>query len=837
MASSASYYLRVDIDDTSDESPEDEPTPISGSEAGPELTFVDLHTRLRTPHSGGESQVEALTGAIQDRLHLVSQTDRILFRWPWIVGPTTEPHVDRIDMWIRRLTGVDGGEPVLSRRLQVGVIQHRVASEPVLRWAPEPPTDIDALLCQARAVELEALLRRYNAIWEPSTYHYRLPSGEHTDVFIRVADAIHEPQDAYVMACWLSQRLRNGTGVVVDTGGLTPLLIQLESLLARVGFDIGPTAILPAYPTGRPIIRRTVEDALSETSSRIVAILSVSSTGTLQKTLEDELERVATSSGIDYTLDVIVDRTTADEPAADSISDSSRSVSWLNLKKTSGSGSSASCELCKGAKKTPFVAVDPRTYGAMALPSPHLVMPDIGHAIAGQLFWERVAASRGRAIEVNPHPRSRVARGKRTALPVRPIFELIAQPDGLTDLVKQRWYGLVRERSELVEEGREKYNLSEILSRTELVVASSHDVESVVIPRFAGQGLVNLEDSVRLVLDGVGLNKNIPVVTSNDADALAQRIAALGPEDTILVFSWGSVTGLTLRHLKLTVADALRAQSRERSVNGLLFHARPSTLGEWEAQQNQFRPGLLTCLWSSCYPWHSPLRDENRLLDRPEIDNAALSDRAVRFLQQRKQFLAMHSTYLELEDDWSPRFELSDSEAHPEHIFWGMSHHNVHQLNVRGRSLYGMELDCLSAYAAMGSVINYTRLNERPVAAPRWVLFDMGRIVRSYFDAVITCSILRWLQPGELWWGTESDDPDSVRDSVAFLLDQAADHREQVLLVPELLLASAQGKVPALAHGIVRERAQTISAAWPDGSTFDLARGAVEVGLWLLDAG
>ena len=51
MASSASYYLRVDIDDTSDESPEDEPTPISGSEAGPELTFVDLphpfaHTTL-----------------------------------------------------------------------------------------------------------------------------------------------------------------------------------------------------------------------------------------------------------------------------------------------------------------------------------------------------------------------------------------------------------------------------------------------------------------------------------------------------------------------------------------------------------------------------------------------------------------------------------------------------------------------------------------------------------------------------------------------------------------------------------------------------------------------
>jgi len=45
MASSASYYLRVDIDDTSDESPEDEPTPVDGSDTSSELTFVDLHTR------------------------------------------------------------------------------------------------------------------------------------------------------------------------------------------------------------------------------------------------------------------------------------------------------------------------------------------------------------------------------------------------------------------------------------------------------------------------------------------------------------------------------------------------------------------------------------------------------------------------------------------------------------------------------------------------------------------------------------------------------------------------------------------------------------------------
>ena len=386
MVSSSSYYLRVDIDDTSAERPGDDPTPVGGSDSGTELTFVDLHTRLRTPHTGGVSQIEMLTGAIQDRLHLISKTDKILFRWPWIVGPTTEPHTDQINAWIRRLTGAEGGEPVLNRRVQVGVIQHRVAQEPALRWEPEPPTDPDALISKARAIELEALLKRYNAIWKPTTYHYRLPSGEHTDVFVRVADAIHEPQDAYVMACWLSHKLQNETGVVVDTGGLTPLLIQIESLLARVGFDIGPTAILPAYPTGRPTIRRTVEDALSMTSDNIVALLSVSSTGTLQRMLTDERERVASSVGIDYSLDVLVDRTLTDDSIAARTSDSARIVSWLDYTRTSGSRTSASCELCRGSENTPVVAVDPRTYGTMALPSPHLVMPDIRHAMDGQLF-------------------------------------------------------------------------------------------------------------------------------------------------------------------------------------------------------------------------------------------------------------------------------------------------------------------------------------------------------------------------------------------------------------------------------------------------------------------
>ena len=159
------------------------------------------------------------------------------------------------------------------------------------------------------------------------------------------------------------------------------------------------------------------------------------------------------------------------------------------------------------------------------------------------------------------------------------------------------------------------------------------------------------------------------------------------------------------------------------------------------------------------------------------------------------------------------------------HVFWGMTSHDLHQHSVRGRLLYGHGLDCLSAYAAIGSTLHFTRLNERPAAAPRWVMFNMGRLVRSYFDAIIACSAIRWAQPGELWWGADRDDPDDVRGSVSFLLAQAAagtddyetdESTEQVILLPEMLLAAAQGKVPTVAHDLIVASATSAMERWPD---------------------
>jgi hypothetical protein len=235
-------------------------------------------------------------------------------------------------------------------------------------------------------------------------------------------------------------------------------------------------------------------------------------------------------------------------------------------------------------------------------------MPDTSYADAGHLFWERVSSVHGVAIEANPHPMSKVARGKRVALPIRPMFELIAQFDGLRELVAAR-------RSQIDVSG---------LSRTALVVTAPGDIATVNRPAFVDGGETDLLASLRCLLEGLGLDPSVPIMADTDPE-LVQAVDGLREGDDVLVFSWGSVTGLTLRRLKLAVADILRGRDGI-AVNGLVMHSRPSTPREWSAVQNQFRPGHLVDLWTSCFPWDSPIVDEERLLDRSGIDVDSISE-------------------------------------------------------------------------------------------------------------------------------------------------------------------------------------------------------------------
>ena len=98
---------------------------------------------------------------------------------------------------------------------------------------------------------------------------------------------------------------------------------------------------------------------------------------------------------------------------------------------------------------------------------------------------------------------------------------------------------------------------------------------------------------------------------------------------------------------------------------------------------------------------------------------------------------------------------------------------------------------------------------------PEWVQFDLPNALRSYFDGLIHASIIRWLTPERAWWGRDDN------ACVALLSELEGRFEEDWrLLLPELLLAAAQGKIPDSGVRHLIDKAETrlsdeTSRQWP----------------------
>ena len=130
-------------------------------------------------------------------------------------------------------------------------------------------------------------------------------------------------------------------------------------------------------------------------------------------------------------------------------------------------------------------------------------------------------------------------------------------------------------------------------------------------------------------------------------------------------------------------------------------------------------------------------------------------------------------------------------------------------------SYFGQSLGSREALCAVGSAIQTARIRARPRGSPYWTQFDLRRALRSYFDGLIHASILRWCEPQEAWWGPSS------RDCCDFLLELERVDFDFDLLLPELLLACAQEKLPERATAQLLETARTRVASADDQRTHD----------------
>jgi hypothetical protein len=144
-------------------------------------------------------------------------------------------------------------------------------------------------------------------------------------------------------------------------------------------------------------------------------------------------------------------------------------------------------------------------------------------------------------------------------------------------------------------------------------------------------------------------------------------------------------------------------------------------------------------------------------------------------------------------------------------------------------SYFGEALRSRAAFAAVGAAIQHARVHMgKAVGAPLWRMFDMAAIIRSYYDPIILASVFRWIRPTEAWWGSSTRDAELA---IEHLLGRTIED-EAPRLLPELLLAASQGKVPRVTFDLIRSKGEVVANALPDAAH----AAPIRLGLALLDA-
>lgn len=448
----------------------------------------------------------------------------------------------------------------------------------------------EAIFRRARAVEVAALVEWGEAVWDRPKFHFELPSGLHTDVFIRLADAIREPRDAEVLASWLMPDMTEGLGVVLDSGTLSALGEAVRAAMAAAGLTLGPVAVLDQYP-------RTHLDTLSAVShaaqagSGAVGIVSVNVSGQLRDRLYGAFEAYSDLLG-HATTHVSVDARSTEPPNLPHLE------TWLSLR-PAPEVQERRCEFCSGSERPYVITITPNSFEPILPSDRTMLMPAVEDARKHQPLWE--VCDEAGAIGVEQEPRIQPRRFRSPGL-MNVLFRLealLASDKFVEEVVKR-----------LKDENKK---------RADLVLVAEGEAQLNGFKRFWARVRPALgRKSVTFPIDGPWENPDLR--------------QAVRDAETIVVFALGSVTGQSL-FKGLEGVQGVR--SDWAATRGVVVHARPWSLREWQSLCNAYDKRL-TALWLTFFPERSPLVEEAMLLGT--VDAEDLPPEQAVFWEERRTF-------------------------------------------------------------------------------------------------------------------------------------------------------------------------------------------------------
>jgi hypothetical protein len=741
---------------------------------GGSLAFVDLAV-------DDENALFRVDDWLIDVLPSLVGFETVLFRWPTITvqesvdyrlheNPTALLEWDAMlaaDVWLRR---------VRHRRLRaladarIGVLVHTIGSEASIRFAEEPLDDrVDdatksSLVRRCRAAEVNALLARGRALWQPPGYHFRLPSGQHSGSFVRVADTIRSPRDAFALSSWIVPFLGEDDGMLIDTGSLTPIVVQTHAILQSRGLRPGPIAVLDDYPRTRLGAKQAARHAVGR-SGGLVSLISVSASGRLCDLLGEAIDAIAARRSA---IAVVVDK-------GKNLGEIDDVDVWFSLEDEANTEQGQTCKLCLSSERSRVVQIDPRSFEMFPLPEPERLLPSLADLHRNREFWDLCVTADAVAMITKVFkdggPRPRYGR-----LGFRLLYDRL-----FGDLNTVR-AALGARLSYVPDTDYERENYAHLSSLVEC--------QLVVLDR-GGQpppsGGHSWTDVAREVTDQLGIPSSVPIHEE------LEEVGSARTDGDVLVISVAAVTGWTLMERCEEVRTALGDRVR---ISVLILHSRPASHTEWALTKSAFA-GRCGYLWQTYLPWDSPFTQEVQLLEEflAEAGPDVISDDARTFVETRFEVVNPPDSLA----DWNDRikaFVRGESAIDPREVYW-------RPFKERSKSrAFDVELSGPTGFLAVGCALAASEARLALEHGSLWRVVDFTEIARMRFEPEIVLALLRWVNSSQAWWGR---DPLEARIAMAMLLD-AADRDVRCglnLMVAECVLASAMGKVDPAAIDVV----------------------------------